>query len=124
MNPQTLIDDCRKLGVSIHLNAGAIKLRGAPEAVKTLSNKLRPHKAELLSYLSTDEMQNDIEGEYTPYVCAISPELVRELDRLIIAYTKQYRLSEVASQRIIEAAKHQALSKVPEAIQFFTRAIN
>jgi len=66
----------------------------------------------------------NVAGEYTPYCCGVTPELVRELDVLISIYSQQYRLSEAATLRIIEAAKHQPLIKVPESIAFFKNEIN
>ena len=60
MNAKTLIRDCRNLGVSIYLDAGAIKLRGAPDLVKSVQTKLRPHKSELQEYLSKSPAENNV----------------------------------------------------------------
>lgn len=100
MNPQTLIDHCLKSGVTIHINAGAIKLRGSPEAVKSLSNKLRPHKAALLFHLSNEETQ-----------CDITPELNHELNTLFAKYKALFTLSEVLLVQIfreIATTKHES----------------
>ena len=115
MTTQSLINECLEAGVSIHSDGRNIKLRGAPEAVKSLSNKLRPHKAELLDYLS--------EGEHTPYVCGIKSTHIDELHLLIHRFTTLYNLSESATNSIVNAAKHQALSTVPESIQYFKNEI-
>ncbi|MFZ6691849.1 hypothetical protein [Undibacterium sp. SXout20W] len=115
MTTQSLINECLEAGVSIQLDGINIKLRGAPEAVKSLSNKLRPHKAELLDYLS--------EGEYTPYVCGITSAHVTELHTLIQRFSTLYNFTEEATQQIIQAAKCQALAAVPESIRYFQNEI-
>lgn len=51
MSPQGLIDECQRAGVLVHLEGGALKLRGSPDAVQLAANKLRPHKPELIQYL-------------------------------------------------------------------------
>ena len=45
MTPQSLIAECHQAGVSIRLVDGALKLKGAPEAVKAVADRLRPHSA-------------------------------------------------------------------------------
>lgn len=52
MNPHNLIVECEFLGVSIKLEKGNIKLIGKPAAVKNAAEIARPHKAELITYLS------------------------------------------------------------------------
>ena len=51
MSPQVLIEECQRAGVLVHLEGGALKLRGAPDVVQLAANKLRPHKPELIQYL-------------------------------------------------------------------------
>jgi hypothetical protein len=52
MNAHNLIVECKFLGVSIRLDKGNIKLIGQPAAVKNAAELARPHKAELIAYLS------------------------------------------------------------------------
>lgn len=65
----------------------------------------------------TDDLE--VWGEFTPYVCPIAPELVKELHRLIADYAARFRLDEAATQRIIQAAKHQPASTIAESVGFF-----
>ena len=121
MTPQNLIDECQKSGVTIYLAAGALKLRGTPDAVKSMAARMRPYKTDLLAHLANSP--SEIAGPYTPFVCGISVEIVRDLHALIFRYANQFQLSDEAAQRIISAAKCQALSTVLASVEFFTNAI-
>lgn len=57
MTPQGLIEECQRSGVLVQLDGGALKLRGAPDAVQCAANKLLPHKPEIIQYLqrATDD---------------------------------------------------------------------
>lgn len=66
MNPHNLIVECEFLGVLVKLEKGNIKLIGQPAAVKNAAEIARPHKAELIAYLSgldqfkSEEVKADI----------------------------------------------------------------
>lgn len=51
MTPAYLLAECQKSGVLVELAAGALKLKGLPDAVQIAADKLRPFKGDLVRYL-------------------------------------------------------------------------
>jgi len=81
VSAQTLIAECEKYGVTVHLDGGALKLRGAPAAVKAAANRLRPHKAAIVVYLGTHptavkikQSDTDLLDRFILDDCANDPE--------------------------------------------------
>ena len=123
MTAKILIDECVQSGVVVLLDAGKLKLRGAPDAVKAAADRLRPYKTELLAYLAT-QPETDIWGPYTPYCCPVSPALVDELHALIAQFAALYRLADDATARIINEAKRQPASTVAASVAWFQQKID
>lgn len=52
MNAHNVLMECEFLGVSIRLDGGKLKLSGSSQSVNVAADLVRPHKAELITYLS------------------------------------------------------------------------
>lgn len=52
MTPQSLIEECRKSGVTIRLDGGLLKLKGAPDAVRIAAERLKPHKPAIVTHIT------------------------------------------------------------------------
>jgi hypothetical protein len=52
MSAQNVMIECEFLGVSIRLDGGKLKLNGSSQSVNVAADLVRPHKAELIAYLS------------------------------------------------------------------------
>jgi hypothetical protein len=125
MTPASLINECRESGVRIDLAGGALKLVGAPNAVRIAADRLRPFKSAIVKHLTATPVDGtETWGPYTPYCCAISPALVTELHTLIARFAQLYNLSAEATARIIDVAKKQPAASVPEAVRFFKAEID
>jgi hypothetical protein len=125
MTPASLINECRRNGVRIDLDGGALKLVGAPNAVRIAVNRLRPFKSAIVKHLTaTTGVGAETWGPYTSYSCAISPDLVKELHTLISRFAQLYNLSADATARIIDVAKKQSAASVPETVRFFKAEID
>jgi hypothetical protein len=125
MTPASLIEECKKSGVSVALSHGALKLVGAPNAVRIAANRLRPFKSAIVKHLTATTGDGaQTWGPCTPYCCAISPDLVTELHTLISRFAQLYNLSAEATARIIDVAKKQSAASVPETVRFFKAEID
>jgi hypothetical protein len=146
MSLQTLIDQCELSGVVMRLEDGAIKLRGAPDAVKSAADRLRPHKAALLEYLRRQHADNyqtrdmvaefmEVDGlslEEAQAMAAISVvprpaaewiAMIGKLDGLINRYCEAYRLSADAKDRINKIRQGQSLASIPAALEWFSHEL-
>lgn len=124
MTPQNLISECRRAGVAIRLDSGTLTLKGAPDAVKSMAERMRPHKPAILAYLSTPTNSDpEVWGEFTPYVCCIGVEAVHELHALLAEYAAIFNLAEHQTAKHIERAKRQSLASIPATIQEYQSAI-
>lgn len=52
MTPQSLIEECRKSGVTIRLEGEILKLKGSPEAVRIAAERLKPHKPAIVTHIT------------------------------------------------------------------------
>jgi hypothetical protein len=125
MTPASLINECRKSGVRIDVDGDALKLVGARDAVRLAADRLRPFKSAIVRHLSAAKgVRTEVWGPYTPYCCAISPDVVTELHALIARFAQLYCLSAEATARIIDVAKKQSAASVPETVRFFKAEID
>jgi len=140
MTVQALIDECLQSGVAIHLIDGALKLKGAPDAVKLAANRLRPFKTDLLEYLIDQTANNakDLVREFMEVdgmneadakalaAVSIQPRpagewlaLIAELDELISRYCIAYRVSDEWQAAILAARSGQSLASIPATLEWF-----
>jgi hypothetical protein len=137
MNPQMLIDDCSAAGVSVHLVGETLKLRGAAEAVKAVSELVRANKAALLAHLAGGHVIDlvaefmEVDGmarEDTEAMAVISIQprtpaiwlaMIAELDDLVNQYCIAVNAPESARNKMIEARNRQSLASIPASLDWF-----
>ena len=52
MSAHNVMIECEFLGVAVRLDGGKLKLSGSSQSVNVAADLVRPHKAELIAYLS------------------------------------------------------------------------
>lgn len=141
MTPQAVISECFDVGVSVHLNGNSIRLRGAPDAVKTVSDVIRQHNAAVIEYLTTTGTADlvrefmEIDGlslEEAQALAAVSipprpaaewSAMLAELDAAIDQYCTTCRLSDEAKERILGVRNMQSLASTPDTLAWFRREL-
>lgn len=139
MNMQMLIDDCAVAGVSVHMIGGALKLRGAPDAVQAAAVRLLPHKAALLEHLATlnpvdlvaEFMEVDgLSRSDAEALAAVSVQprpraewlaMIAELDGLVAQFCAANKVTGQAQAYILAARNRQSLASIPAMLEWYRR---
>lgn len=133
MSPANLITECRKSGVEVMLSGDSLKLKGTNTAVREAVNRIKPFKAEVVLYLSTqaaslvqefmevDGMSHEAAADLAAQCPAPRPPaewiaMIAELDALLGEASRRFGLDMEARERIFAARKGQALSTIPESL--------
>lgn len=136
MTPQDVILQCSALGVSVHLNGDSIRLRGAPDAIKTVSDVVRTNKAMLIEYLANlrknlihEFMEVDgLSLEDADAIAAVSVQprsadewlgMISELEVLIDRYCATNKLTSEARKNILTNRFIQSLGSMPDTLAWF-----
>lgn len=75
MSAAALLKQCRDAGVTVRLEGGLLKLRGAPDAVAVAKVRLKPHKPEIIRHLLDQFRLDDCAGDP-------EPELIARINRM------------------------------------------